>query len=915
MPKLDIGGTQIQIGDDFLKLSPQQQDAFVKNTIIPSAEFQAAQKGAAPAPTEPTAKPRDWADVPLEAVTNIPSSAYHMAEGLVGMAAKTAKTAAPYLPYGLMAPTAMAADAAKAVYSDPDMIRRFGAAAWKGLVDRYGSEEAVKKTIATDPVGFALDAAAVIQPGASLAARGTRAIGEIAKAADVSRPFHDIPRRPEAPPALPVEPPPVPAEGAQAAVQEAIQSQPRVLTTDSRFQQQAGQVLAKMPLVGENLGKAIEAVPGRFGEARTAVADELGNYRTPQNVAGDIGEHIGGAAEAETRAATEAAARTDAAAQVAYERANLEREQAIAQREQASTQATQQQIGNVAPVVMGDAIGDTVRANHDIARGVKDRAYQDAANIDATVLDRANGGAHGAVAADLTTDSGQGRVDLRSEATSASRSMMDRLREFSEAARRRRAEAHAEAAAQHQEALGRPLTPQEMRRAGEGAAQTGQSMRNVENVRQDLNFLASGATNDADRRAARRIIGAFDDWHHGAVEGGHLMEGSDPGALDAMRRARAANRDFRERFGYNDRNDADRTLNKMVQPGNQIGPDDISKALFGGGNRPDRLIDAIHTATADHPNANNVVQAIRGGFYNKLTTAAEGVPHPPEKIASNIEKLLGDRETVNRVWNEQDRRLALNHARELRAAVRARDEAAALVKTNKPVPTEVTKGPAQELADRVLGRGQKAPEAVYDAIEGYAKSKGGGKDIATLAQVMASLPQELRGNFRNVFIRRLGTGLKGDFSPAKFADEWSTKVNPQAKAVLFGDGAHVRALDDLAAASKKFDEVHRRFGNPSGSGHTINFAKIATVAAAAATGSFLGPLHLLGGWFAGRKFANFLATPAGAASASRFATRMQRLQDAPNLANAAAARLSVRNMGNTATALGIAHNIPDTKEK
>jgi hypothetical protein len=219
----------------------------------------------------------------------------------------------------------------------------------------------------------------------------------------------------------------------------------------------------------------------------------------------------------------------------------------------------------------------------------------------------------------------------------------------------------------------------------------------------------------------------------------------------------------------------------------------------------------------------------------------------------------------------------------------------------------------QELADQVLGRGQKSEEALFNTIEGYAKSKGGGKDIATLADVMRSIPEELRGNFRNTFIRRLGTGLRGDFSPAKFADEWTTKINPQAKAVIFGDGAHVKALDELAAASKKFDEVHRRFGNPSGSGHTINFAKIATVATAAATGSLLGPMHLLGGWFAGRKFANFLATPAGAASTSRFAIQMQRLQSAPSLANAAAARLSLRNLGNTATALGISHNIPDGK--
>ena len=109
----------------------------------------------------------------------------------------------------------------------------------------------------------------------------------------------------------------------------------------------------------------------------------------------------------------------------------------------------------------------------------------------------------------------------------------------------------------------------------------------------------------------------------------------------------------------------------------------------------------------------------------------------------------------------------------------------------------------KKLAKRVLGTGQKAPEALFNTIEGYAKSKGGGKDIATLAKVMASIPEDLRGNFRNTFIRRIGTGLKGDFSAAKFADEWLTKINPQAKAVLFGDGAHVKALDRTGGSVKE----------------------------------------------------------------------------------------------------------------
>jgi hypothetical protein len=694
------------------------------------------------------------------------------------------------------------------------------------------------------------------------------------------------------------EPPSPPAPSVSPAVQQAIEGQPRALTTESRTAQQAAQFLAKTP-VGGSIGRAIEAVPGKFGEARNAVADELGDFRTPGNVASDIRTEIGGAAQTETQAAETAARQADEAAQAEYERTNQQREQAIAQQEQRSAQAANQQIGSVAPVNMGDAIIDTVQDNHRIARNAKDQAYREAADTNATVLDEANADAHGAVQQSLRSDiDGQGRVDLTAAAVPTARGMLRRIRQFSSDARTRTAQAQAEAI------------------DGGGtvadAAQTGQSMRNIEGVRQDLNFAASGADNDADRRAAQRIIQGFDQWHENAMQHS-LMDGSDPGALEAFQRARAANRDFRERFGYNDRNDADATLNKIVQPGDQIGPEDVSKALFAGGNKPTRLLDAIYQATGDHPNHANVVQAIRGGFWRKLSGTGPGeTARTPENIAGGIHDFMNRRETAGRIFTPQDQALARAHANTLRDAVAARQEATTAAKANRPVPTEVTKGPMQDLADRVLGRGQKSDEALFDTIEGYAKSKGGGKDIATLAQVMRSLPEDLRGNFRNTFIRRLGTGLKGDFSPAKFADEWTTKVNPQAKAVLFGDGTHVRALDELADASKTFDEVHRRFGNPSGSGQVINFGKgLAAVAGAMAAGTLIGPMKIIAGALGGYGTAKFLASPAGAASAARFARQMQRLQASPTVTNAAAVRLSMRNMRNTALALSSASRPPN----
>ena len=54
------------------------------------------------------------------------------------------------------------------------------------------------------------------------------------------------------------------------------------------------------------------------------------------------------------------------------------------------------------------------------------------------------------------------------------------------------------------------------------------------------------------------------------------------------------------RFGYNERNDADKTISKIVD--NQIGSKGISKSLFAGDDKTPRLLDAIYEATADHPN-------------------------------------------------------------------------------------------------------------------------------------------------------------------------------------------------------------------------------------------------------------------------------------------------------------------------
>lgn len=922
MPRLDIGGTQIDVSPDFLKLSPQAQDVFVKNTIMASPEFQEAQKAKPYAGSNlgPLQKPQDTAadaapaeddhglarrqkmsalEKAVSPVTEYPrnyeemrTEAQHQFGRGLGQLAEGWRAAEPGSFAGLGTFAKGAANVG------------LGALGYT-----FSPVNAAYRSVAGQPVE---DVTGVPREYTEFAAQlATPGIGLTGKAPEAMPPRRALMSEeppPSAPPATPKQIAAREAGADQLATLQAAErlkeqnpdlAVPQAVTTQNWLKQQLGMYGAKVPIVGKPVGKAFEAVPVELGKARDAVADQFGTARTPENVGADIREHVGGAAAAETSAAEQAARQADEAAQANWERTNREREQAIEGYQAQSARETGQQVGDVPATDMGQSVVDTVRSAHDVARDAKDAAYRDAGAIDATVLDDANADLHRSIRADLRSDrGGQGTVDVSAAAAKASRGMLRKIQQFSTDARQRIATAQQEAV--------------DGGGAIEDAAQTGQSMRNVEQLRQDLNFHAAGADNDADRRAARRIIGAFDDWHGRSVEGA-LMEGSDPNALAAYQRARDLNHNFRERFGYNQANDADRAINKIVsgEPGEHIGANEIANTLAGQPDKAGRLLDRIYQATGDHPNHPNMVQAIRGGVWNKLTGAVEGsekIPSPAQ-VQDRIFKFTRGqgRDVAGRIFTPQDQALMERHANVLTAAERAREQTAALAKANKPVPTEVAKGPMQELADRVLGKGEKPHEALFNTVESYAKSRSA-RDTQKLSDLMNNLPPGLKADFANTFIRRLGLDTKGDFSANNFAKEWGEHVSPGAKAVLLRNGGHVAALDDIATVSRKFNEVQKRFGNPSGSGGVVNFAKAGALAAAALGGTLVAPLKAVGGLYGAYKLSQLLARPEGAASIARLTRQMQRLQEVPSAGNASATGLAYRNLRNTALALGIHEN-------
>lgn len=137
---------------------------------------------------------RTWADVPGEALSNIPSSALNFGKALVEPILHPVDTAKALgaLASGLISKTGRPGDMLRVGDAEPtaeELARRQKIEAPADAVgqffkDRYGSMEGIKRTLATDPVGAAADAATVLTLGGGLAAK---APGMLGKAGEVAQ--------------------------------------------------------------------------------------------------------------------------------------------------------------------------------------------------------------------------------------------------------------------------------------------------------------------------------------------------------------------------------------------------------------------------------------------------------------------------------------------------------------------------------------------------------------------------------------------------------------------------------------------------------------------------------------------------------------------------------------------------------
>jgi hypothetical protein len=626
---------------------------------------------------------------------------------------------------------------------------------------------------------------------------------------------------------------------------------PRALASDSMAVQRTGQAIRNIPIVGDAIPKSTLRLGDQIEEAATNVAGQFGGGSGP-NVAHRIGETISGQAQAEAHAAKAAAAQSDAAVLAQWENSVRATEAGIAGVEQNALQRARQSLGDMSPQDMGETLIARLRQGEQEARATKDRLYGVAGEMDAAVTAESAGTVRARVAQSLEND---GRV-VDGVLTPASSRMMEELQRFSTLNIENRAVGS------------RVPVP-----AGEEPTRAAVSIQGIEQTRKRLNAIAQAAVNDADRAAGRRIIREFDAWESDAIDNA-LFSGS-PRALQAVRDARAANTTWRQRF-YNDRDDADRIINRIVT--GEVTPQEVANYVVGAtkvGSKgvSSRLLTRLAEATGGDVDAMN---AIRAGVWNKLSQSTEGVTGKNAvKVADEIGEFLNGsgRDVANRLFSEPQRAVARAYADTIRAGVRARESAAEIAANTKPGQMDVGIGPFQQLAKAVLGGG-RADEALYSAINSYAKSGSRG-DINLLSKVLQAVPQAERGNLASAMVRDMGVSPRtGQFSPDVFVSSWNT-YRPEAKALLFGmAGPQRAALDDIAKISMRMKEVGSRFGNPSGTAQNVNYFALAGSAIAA-------PLTTLAAALGGAGAAKVLSSPVGASSVAKWARAYEAAATAP----------------------------------
>ena len=175
MPTLNIEGVgRVQVSDDFLKLSPYEQQATADD--IAKQALAAKSKGVSADMQKPDYGSMSAGDVAMSALKSAPGSAVQMGKDIAQPFIHPVDTATNIgkIGKGVLQKLGIMEGEDATPYAD---------AVGKFLMDRYGSGAAIKKTLATDPVGMAADLSMLLSGGGTAAARAPGAIGRLGEAA------------------------------------------------------------------------------------------------------------------------------------------------------------------------------------------------------------------------------------------------------------------------------------------------------------------------------------------------------------------------------------------------------------------------------------------------------------------------------------------------------------------------------------------------------------------------------------------------------------------------------------------------------------------------------------------------------------------------------------------------------------
>lgn len=856
MPTLNIDGRSVQVDDSFLKLSADQQNATVdeiaKSLPKMSSDAEPADHGLS---ERQKLSPVEKAVSPITSYTET----YRR----------------------------MNKEARDMISSGADQLARGFSNAKEASFDGLGDAAIGAGKVALGSMGFV--ASPINAAYRSIVGQPVEDVTGIPReytefAAQLATPGIGLPGAVKAPaPNLPRPAPVAPVTNDIAAAASRVSdvapetvNVPRAFASDNIATQRTAQGIRNLPVIGDAIPRATGEMTDQLGNAVKSIASSYGEGSGP-NVASRIGRDIGAQAEGETQAANTAAANSDAAVLADWERAHTSARDAIGAAETDAADAARRSVGDMSPQDMGTTLIARLRQGEREAHATKERLYGIAANSDGAIDATAVRGIRGDVTRSLDE---QGLV-VDPLLTPAASRMVTELDNISSL-----------------RIPNRVASPRAVGPAGDDVSVAAVNMQGLEQTRKRLNALSRAATNDADRGAARHVISAYDDWLGSAFDNA-LFSGSDE-ALNAYRQARAANADWRTRFGFNARDDADRIVNRIVT--GEVTPQEVSNYIVGASKVgakgvSSRLLTRLAEATGGDPEA---LQAIRGGVWNRLSQATEGAAAKPSaKIINDISEFLNNsgRDVANRLFTPEQQGVMRAYADTLRRGGVARETLEEAAKNSKPSSMKVNAGPMQDLANAVLGKNGKSDEALFRAIDSYAKA-GGRSDIQTLADIVRNIPAKDRGDLAGSIIRNLGQSEQtGGFSLDLYASQWA-KYTPQAKAILFGNsGSYRTALDDIAKISQRYKDIGKRFGNPSGTAQNANLLGTAAWVAAS-------PYTAIPTLFGAGVAAKMLSAPAGAASLAKWGNAYQALQFSPTAQRLVAFQMASRNLTTTASGFG-----------